>query len=687
MYLHQNDTFAYVNVNGAGLGAGVYPCGTLAAMFPATFPLFWTSVFGSAISNAAGSITVLTGVPVMPAAVNIAPSGTNLSLAWSQGIPWSKGILMQATNVAGPWIMNTAAVSPYTITPLPGIPQMYYRISFIGTPASGMELNCQAPVVAVVNGTPAASNSVSADVQWTGAAINNQSRTFPLLSNISIVITATSTGNDNVVYEIEDYAGALVAGGTQPIKAGTSTVTLACTANLPGYFALQASLQTSGAILTCIGTRPQGMATFGIKPDLSSVLPAVTFTNLDDHRFGWENHFYVSQNLVGPYWSFDMDKTDVTDFSPSDIPPTTNTETQLGLIPYYTVDNYGANSGLSLPTNISAYSNGMKTVGQLAEARREAVFPTMLHNYYQPTWEPFNWSGGVAGMQELYQAAYTGLHAGDPNAVVLGDTEYTVQNTVSDLTTYNLWAYLDGISFHGYGAGDAELGDGPDAVPSYLAGLRSLRSLMVAHLPAHAKEYCSEVGYGYPSIATATYPNNQTLAMHAVYNMRSDVMILGEGANVTVFYWDIDYDGTGFGFYFGISQPFIAYGEFNPCSPKPTAMAAATLVRLLDHTKTLGAITNLPSNVTGYLFRDASDKVIAALWAHNLTFTGSATINLPVDAAGQGGAVNLVDMMGNITTSSYTNGQLTLTLGENLVYVIANGTAANYIPVLTPAGY
>ena len=47
-------------------------------------------------------------------------AGKNLQLIWSQGV------LLQAANLAGPWITNTAAVSPFTVSPT--APQMFYRV-------------------------------------------------------------------------------------------------------------------------------------------------------------------------------------------------------------------------------------------------------------------------------------------------------------------------------------------------------------------------------------------------------------------------------------------------------------------------------------------------------------------------------------------------------------------------------
>jgi polygalacturonase len=48
-------------------------------------------------------------------------NGSNLTLSWS-----GNGMLLQATNIAGPWTTNTSAASPFTVTPT--APQMFYRV-------------------------------------------------------------------------------------------------------------------------------------------------------------------------------------------------------------------------------------------------------------------------------------------------------------------------------------------------------------------------------------------------------------------------------------------------------------------------------------------------------------------------------------------------------------------------------
>ena len=59
------------------------------------------------------------GTPIVNLGVQSA-AGNNLQLVWPQGV------LLQATNLMGPWITNAGATSPYTVSPT--APQMYFRV-------------------------------------------------------------------------------------------------------------------------------------------------------------------------------------------------------------------------------------------------------------------------------------------------------------------------------------------------------------------------------------------------------------------------------------------------------------------------------------------------------------------------------------------------------------------------------
>ena len=59
-------------------------------------------------------------------------------------------------------------------------------------------------------------------------------------------------------------------------------------AAVSGYFAITATLSAAGGTLPQAGTRPVGIATFGVLPNLSAVVPAVTYAHQEQHRFGMQ---------------------------------------------------------------------------------------------------------------------------------------------------------------------------------------------------------------------------------------------------------------------------------------------------------------------------------------------------------------------------------------------------------------
>jgi hypothetical protein len=117
MYLHQKDTFQTASVNGTNLYAGTYTAAQLAAAFPANFPSAWTQLYGSSVSTASGTLTVLQP-PATPPTLSVAYNPLTLT--------WSQGTLFEATNLLGPWIATTNP-SPYTVSPTNA--QMYFQVA------------------------------------------------------------------------------------------------------------------------------------------------------------------------------------------------------------------------------------------------------------------------------------------------------------------------------------------------------------------------------------------------------------------------------------------------------------------------------------------------------------------------------------------------------------------------------
>jgi hypothetical protein len=120
LFLHQNDTFKSVTINGTPLADGVYTFAQLNGAYPANFPSTWTPQNGSGITTGSGSVTV--GAAPPPVTIQAQFSAGTLTLTWSQGA------LLQATNVLGPWLTNATATSPYTVMPATNGPRMFYRV-------------------------------------------------------------------------------------------------------------------------------------------------------------------------------------------------------------------------------------------------------------------------------------------------------------------------------------------------------------------------------------------------------------------------------------------------------------------------------------------------------------------------------------------------------------------------------
>ncbi|MEX3955015.1 hypothetical protein [Trinickia sp. EG282A] len=543
-------------------------------------------------------------------------------------------------------------------------------------------------------------------------------------------VTATPTA-DNVVWSIRDHLGNVEVNGTFPVAGGTRTTTLSCRSRVSGYFAVSATLSAAGGALPRAGTRPSGIATFGILPNVSAYLPAVPFAHLDQHRFGMQGFNGYPQMLaaLGISQTIDDRQLSVTEPKrPNAWKPSVNGVAsvykngkvmrlvRLDGIPDW-ASPIGAHQDSShLPVDLDYYERYMARVGEDTEAIRKAYFPNQRNNYYQVTWEP-QWADSPANFVAMYKAVYNGLHSTDPNAVVMGTTNPFIANcqgacTGGVLQTYaalGLGQYIDGIATHGYynagtyAAHPPELYDtNPD--PAWVANsldkqMQALRSTMQGIKP-NMKLWSTELGISYDPGVTygPNSPSANQLFAQAAVAARAHLIILGEGAQVTYFFYGADYPGDcGYGSFFDLSHAQGQFGATN-LSPKPEAMAFAAMTRIIDGTQTLGRLNGLPSMVYGYAFqRLGGGKVITALWTHNNaawpTSTGaysptySKRYALTVDAPGTSGYVEVFDMMGNPTKVAYTNGVAQLTLTETPQYVVSTNASVIQANVTAPLGY
>ncbi len=112
VFLHQNDHFASVTINGTPLANGTYSFAALNSAYPANFPATWALQNGSTYTTGSGQIIVGAGAgPVSsPHISNLSVSGTSLTIAASNGSANGSWTLLQSTNLALPlnqWQINS----------------------------------------------------------------------------------------------------------------------------------------------------------------------------------------------------------------------------------------------------------------------------------------------------------------------------------------------------------------------------------------------------------------------------------------------------------------------------------------------------------------------------------------------------------------------------------------------------
>jgi hypothetical protein len=616
-----------------------------------------------------------------------------------------------------------------------GVASASTTVSIIATPSRNA-LICSAPS-APANAAP---NGALIEADTPGS---DGTRMFSNGHPFVVTLTTRANRSDTLAWQILDAWSNVRASGQFEVASGPQVVALNCVSTLAGYFAVSASLSSAGAGLPARGTRPAGMASFGVLPNLSDVLAAPSYVREDLHRFGGQGTAYIApgQNCcggdgyrplypdLGLRWVNDKRNWYVMEpdgpntfnataypldayFKPGDLMRLI----QLDGIPAWASPTHVATHSY-LPVSLPAYQAFMNRVGQESNQVRTQRFPRQSRNYYQVTWEPdygsgLPWRDTDANLVALYQATWQAIHATDPDAVIMGTTNASVAtNTewLQRLEPLGIAKYLDGVSIHGY----YDLGTSPSHPPERLVGdsdpaqaaqslpatMRALRQLIATTLKPGARLFVTETGIRYDIGAKygPNYPTPNVLYAQGALVARTHLILLGEGADVTYLFYASDFPGeVGYGLFFNLVDP---QGSFGPAaiSPKPAAMATAAMTRLIDGTNTLGPLNALPAGIYAYAFQQLNGgAVITALWTHNnavwnaskgFSSTYQTPYNLQVDAPGSSGQVTVLDMMGNPSSQPYTNGVAALTLTEAPIYVISTNASVAKANVTTPAGY
>lgn len=586
--------------------------------------------------------------------------------------------------------------------------------------AAAASMSCGTPVAGA-----AASGSDLISVDTPSA---DGTRMFASGSTFNLAITTRASSADKLTWTVSNVFGNPIASGSVATPAGASTATISCTSTVSGYFAVSATLANVGGSVQTAGTRPTGFATFGVLPDVSASIGVPTYGTQEQHRFGMQGFNGWTAMLTALGISSTIDDREISSTEPNGPNTFTASATttddgyasgkimrlvRLDGIPAWDSPTGAYNDSLYLPKDQAGYQSYMTQVGSETEAMRQKYLPKMASNYYQVTWEPNGrWADTDANFVQLYKLAYQGLHAGDPHAVVMGPTDAFPSLTTQRLKTMaplGLAQYLDGIATHGYYdagtmpshpperlATDPDPANAANALPNEI---RNLRQEMQADYKPGMKLFVTETGISYDlgSSYGPNYPSANILFAQGALVARTHIIMLGEGADQTYVFYGADYPGeVGYGTFFDLDHAQGAFGATN-VSPKPAALALATTTRLLDGTVTLGPVTGTPSGVYAYAFQQrGTGNAVTALWTHNNAvwsagsgFSQTYTVgyNLTVDSPGTSGTVQVLDMMGNASTVSYSNGVVSLNLSESPIYVVSRNVAVSSANAVRPVGY
>ena len=598
--------------------------------------------------------------------------------------------------------------------------------SIVSTGANASSAITCSAAKTVAGGTP--NGLISANT-----SMPNPAGLVPVGQPFTIQFVTNAPNADSVSWSVQDYVGNIRGSGSFAVPAGAQTSTISCTGTASGYFALTGTLSGSGGTLPRAGTRPAGIATFGVLPDVSSVLPAATFTSQDQHRFGMQGESDKAQLLsdLGVTQAIDgrglawMEPAAPNTWTPSlaNVSPVFKTGKVARLVRLDSIPGWASPTGQTqddtyAPTDLTYYQRYMARVGTEAEQIRNAYFPNMRNNYYQVTWEP-QWADTKPNFVAMYAAVYKGVHSADPHAVVMGVTSpnpgmngwWCTGTMLQTYASLGLMNYLDGITTHSYYTNLVAPEHPPeqyDTATDYHLHLaldhqmQDLRAEMQSLKP-NMRLWSTEVGVAYDqNITYDTGPSANQLYAQAAVAARTHLIVLGEGAQVTYFFYGSDYPGEiGYGSFFDTVDSAGSYHATN-LSPKPEALAFAAMTRIIDGTETLGRLNLLPSMVYGYAFQQlGGGRVITALWTHNpanwiaptssspgvYSSTAGKNYALTVDSPGTNGKVTVLDLMGNATQVAYTNGVVNLALTEAPIYVVSSNASVMKANVTVPVGY
>ncbi|MER2520298.1 MAG: hypothetical protein ABTQ34_06385 [Bdellovibrionales bacterium] len=272
--------------------------------------------------------------------------------------------------------------------------------------------------------------------------------------------------------------------------------------------------------------------------------------------------------------------------------------------------------------------------------------------YYQLTWEPgAKWciNGTPDDLVAMYKKVYTTIHQIDPKALVAGPTLFIDAASTSELR--GLWHgglghYIDAFSVHPY----------VKAWPPETNGLPNILREQLA-------DATKAVGRKIPFISTEHSFSSvrEGNLKKALGDVRSTIILLGEGASFVINFYGADFWGNGltpdegYGFFWNLN-PQIPYAT-DTVSPKAVVPAYAAMTFFLDGSTSSGPLPGLKGTQMGYRFvRDLT--TIDVVWDYK-----TASHYAPMRGA------KICDWMGNCEAGKTVP---TVTVGAAPTYFISD---------------
>ena len=510
----------------------------------------------------------------------------------------------------------------------------------------------------------------------------NLGNIFNSTETVQIPVTTTGT---QVSWTCTDFYGAVTSGGPITVTNGAATI-LPALGRL-GYFALNVTALRGGSAVATAET------TF-------AVVTPIDVTTISDSPFGVCTHFAegwstdvmpliakggISQIRDEQYWF--NNTSDGTPVPSACVEPTLTTPPTYTFPTLFT--SYMANAAL-LGLNVlgeldfsnlnycggtAPYTDGGNSPYNAAQSTAYANYCAAVLKQYTTTvngtatpqiksveiWNEYNGSycHGPAATDpnknrasyytDMLKAAYTAVKAQQPGAKVIGGACVPVPLPwFQSLFDDGALPYMDAADIHPYF-------NPPEILDTTLA---SLQSLMASYNNGVAKPiWVTECGF----TDTANPVGRQLMASYLVR-----IMTIMRSGGVEKAFWYLLYDSDGYTSAL-LHGPGDALGKYAPSSAYP---AYSNMIQQLYGTTFVRRETTDSRTRFYYFTRGSTSTQVRVLWSTE----GTAQIILSATSP-----LTLVNIMGETTTLTPTNGRVGVATDINPVYVIGPVTAVQEI--------